>query len=73
MPELSSARRAPALENVLASFAQGPGGSAVVVLVDGRKSKILCPDAPLAVGPDFKLAVDAALKQQIELVERSRH
>jgi hypothetical protein len=73
MPELSSARRAPALENVLAGFAQGAGRSAVVVLVGGRKSKILCPDAPLAVDSACKLAVDAALKQQFELVERSRH
>jgi hypothetical protein len=72
MPELSSARRAPTLENVLAGFVQGPGRYAVVVLVDGRKSKILCPDAPMAVGCAFKLAVEAALKQQIELVERSR-
>ncbi|MGQ0568393.1 MAG: serine hydrolase [Armatimonadota bacterium] len=48
-----------------------PGRVGLVVLADGQEQAALNPDVPLAVGSAFKLAVLAALREQIASGQRS--
>ncbi|MFS8534025.1 MAG: serine hydrolase [Limnochordales bacterium] len=59
------------LEEALAPFAELPGQVSVLVLGGSAELAALNPDEPLAVGSAFKLAVLAALRQQIALGQRS--
>lgn len=63
--------RATGLDEALASFAELPGQVSVLVLRDGVELAALNADAPLAVGSAFKLAVLAALRQEIEAGQRA--
>ncbi|OUM99923.1 MAG: serine hydrolase [Firmicutes bacterium ZCTH02-B6] len=59
------------LEEALAPFAELPGQVSVLVLGGAAELAALNPDQPLAVGSAFKLAVLAALRQQVAVGERS--
>ncbi|HEY8497036.1 MAG TPA: serine hydrolase [Limnochordales bacterium] len=59
------------LQEALAPFAELPGQVSVLVLGGSAELAALNPDASLAVGSAFKLAVLAALRQQIVLGQRS--
>jgi beta-lactamase class A len=52
-------------EEALKVFAALPGKVRVATLVDGKPGAALAPDAPLAVGSTFKLAVLAALRRRV--------
>ena len=53
------------LDAALAAFRELPGRISVVVVEDGRVRAAIAPDEPLAVGSAFKLAVLAALKDEV--------
>lgn len=58
--------RSSDLDAALAAFRQLPGRVSVVVVENGRTRAAIASDEPLAVGSAFKLAVLAALKQQVD-------
>ncbi|MDC3955524.1 serine hydrolase [Polyangium jinanense] len=62
-PELTVA---PPLDATLAQIRRLPGKTSVLVLTDGKTAAEHAADAPLAVGSAFKLAVLAALREQID-------
>src|SRR5262249_2791261 len=53
------------VEEALKAFAILPGQVSVATVVDGKAGPSLAPDAPLAVGSSFKLAVLAALRRRV--------
>lgn len=53
------------LDAAVATFRELPGRVSLVVLEDGRLRQSIAPDQPLAVGSAFKLAVLAALADQV--------
>ncbi|HXF64155.1 MAG TPA: serine hydrolase [Caldilineaceae bacterium] len=59
------------LDEAVAAFEALPGKVSVLVLRDGEPLAALNADEPLAVGSAFKLAILAALQQQIEAGERA--
>lgn len=63
--------RASDLDSAVAGFRELPGRVGVVVVEDGRLRAALEPDEPLAVGSAFKLAVLAALKEEVAAGRRS--
>lgn len=63
--------RASDLDSAVAAFRELPGRVSVVVLEDTRIRAAIEPDAPLAVGSAFKLAVLAALKEEVAAGRRS--
>lgn len=58
------------LDAALAAFRELPGRASVVVVENGRVRAAIAPDEPLAVGSAFKLAVLAALEEQVVLGQR---
>jgi beta-lactamase class A len=56
---------AQTVDEAIAAFAALPGEVSVLVLADGEELAALNPGAPLAVGSAFKLAVLAALQEQV--------
>jgi beta-lactamase class A len=56
---------AASLDDTLKEFAKLPGKVSVAITEDGKLRASLHPDDPLAVGSAFKLAILAALSQQI--------
>jgi beta-lactamase class A len=61
------------LPQVVETFRGLPGQVGVLVLEDGRERATVNPDAVLAVGSGFKLAVLAALQEQIAAGVRDWH
>ena len=61
LPEL----KISGIDNVLKELAKLPGQVSVVVIDGGKARAGLQPDLPLAVGSTFKLAILAALQEQI--------
>ncbi len=59
------------MEQAMEPFRTLPGRVSVLVLEEGRDRASLNPDLPLAVGSAFKLAVLAALKEQVTAGRRS--
>lgn len=62
--------RLSGVDAALAAFRELPGRVSVVVVEDGQLRAAIAPDEPLAVGSAFKLAVLAALHQQVQAGER---
>ena len=62
LPELAQAR---GFDDMLKDFAKLPGKVSVAVIADGKPLAGLQADLPLGVGSAFKLAVLAALNEQI--------
>ena len=62
---------ASGLEEAASRMAELPGRVALLVVKDGAVLASVEPDAPLAVGSAFKLAVLAALKEEIDAGRRS--
>lgn len=63
--------RVSGLDDALAPFAVLPGRVSVLVVRDGAELASLNPDEPLAVGSAFKLAVLAALSDEIATGRRA--
>ena len=57
-------------EQALAQFKSLPGRTSLLVLEDGQPKVLLNSDTPLAIGSAFKLAVLAALQEQIQAGQR---
>ena len=62
-PELS---QVPPIAETMARFRELPGKLSVIVTTDGKSVAELDPDASLAVGSSFKLAVLLALRERID-------